>query len=212
MNALLTSDGLTNQTIIDIFTSLLPKPINEIKVVDIPTASKQLNRKAAIQNHVNQLLNLGCKTVDLVEISEGNKSDWMPYIDSADVIFVEGGDVYYLKDQIIASGLTQELPRLLQQKVYVGISAGSRVLNPDISVVAAYPDPSKSPDGLNITNYCIIPHMSSSKFPNRRPEDIEPLVSGAPYITYLIDDNSAVLVEGDSVSIIGEGNYREFRS
>ncbi len=212
MNLLLTSGGLRNDELRRNFVSLLSKAPSETKVAVIPTASKNMEGRDWFDRDIADLKSTGVGDVRTVEISELEKSEWLPQLETCDVIFVPGGDVYYLRDQVVRSGLGNELPRLLQSKIYVGISAGSRLLNPDISIAALHYDPSKNPEGLRITDFCIVPHMNSERFKDRTPEIIGGKVKDFPYTTYLIDDNTAVLVQGSMMQFVGGGDHVEFRS
>jgi len=54
---------------------------------------------------------------------------WLPQVEEADVLFVGGGNEFYLSYWMEKSGLFDLLPGLLGQGgVYVGSSAGSMVV------------------------------------------------------------------------------------
>jgi dipeptidase E len=56
---------------------------------------------------------------------------WVPWIQEADVLLVDGGDATYLHHWMRESGLADLLPSLTDT-VWVGISAGSMVMTPRI--------------------------------------------------------------------------------
>lgn len=211
MNLLLTSGGLRNEELRKVFIDMLQKPVDQVRVAVIPTASKSEAEQAYVKKDLADLLKTGIEQIDTVDISELNREEWLPKLESADVIFVVGGDVYFLRDWVVKSGLEDELPKLLQTKVYVGISAGSRLLNPDISVAALHYDPKKDPDGMHLVDFCIVPHMNSKVFTDRTPEQIAPKLESFPHTTYLLDDDSAVLVQGSMMQFVGGGKHVEFR-
>jgi dipeptidase E len=210
MKLLLTSGGIRNEKLKKAFLELLGKPVDQVSVAVIPTASKNEKDKAWFEKDIEDLKSTGVASVEMVDISELSKQEWLPKLESSDVIFVEGGDVYFLRDWAVKSGLADELPRLLQSKLYVGVSAGTRLLNPDISVAALYYDPDKNPDGLGLVDFCVIPHMNSERFSDRTPEAIEPKLKDFRYTTYLIDDNTAIKIEGSLMAFVGGGEYVEF--
>lgn len=211
MNLLLTSGGLRNEEIRKVFVDMLQKPVDEVRVAVIPTAAKNEAKKTYVQKDLADLKETGICQVETVDISELSRDEWLPKLESADVIFVVGGDVYFLRDWAVKSGLDHELPRLLQTKVYVGISAGSRLLNPDISIAALHYGPNKDPGGLHLVDFCIVPHMNSEVFNDRTPEQVAPKVEGFPHTTYLIDDDTAVLVQGSMMQFVGGGKHVEYR-
>lgn len=211
MKLLLTSGGLRNDELRRVFINLLPSAAEDIRVAVIPTASKNEGEKDWFLKDIADLKSTGVGSVKMVEISELPKKTWLAELEKADVIFVEGGDVYYLRDQAIASGFADELPRLLKDKLYVGVSAGTRLLNPDISVAALRYDPAKNPEGLHIVDFCVIPHMNSERFKDRTPKLIEQKLQDFGSTTYLIDDDTAILIEGSMMQFVGGGDYVEFR-
>lgn len=211
MNLLLTSGGLRNEELRQVFIALLDKDPEQTKVAVIPTASRHERNKDFLEKDLADLRLTGVQQIDIVELSELEKSEWLTRLEACDVIFVPGGDVYYLRDEVVRSGLGDELPKLLQKKTYVGISAGSRLLNPDISIAALYYDPTKDPEGLHITDFCIVPHMNSDKFKDRTPDVIKQKTKGFPHTTYLIDDDTAILVQGSMMQFVGGGKHVEFR-
>lgn len=54
-------------------------------------------------------------------------------MDEADILFFSGGNTYHLMEWVNKSGLKELLPEYLKTKVWVGISAGSMVTNPDLA-------------------------------------------------------------------------------
>lgn len=211
MNLLLTSGGLRTEELRKVFLNMLQKPTSEIRVAVIPTASKNEADQAYVQKDLADLQKTGVDQIDTVDISVLTRDEWLPKLESSDVIFVVGGDVYLLRDWAVKSGLEDELPKLLQSKIYVGISAGSRLLNPDISIAALYYDPKKDPEGLHLVDFCIVPHMNSKIFSDRTPEQVAPMLEGFPHTTYLIDDDTAILVQGSMMQFVGSGKHVEFR-
>src|SRR6478609_1233861 len=59
---------------------------------------------------------------------------WLPELQAADVILVGGGNTGYLSYWFRESGLADVLPGLLHHTVYVGASAGSVIMTPELQV------------------------------------------------------------------------------
>src|SRR5680860_576655 len=126
MKLLLTSNGLSNQSIVNALFELTGKPASETTIVFIPTA---MNVARGGKNwFINDLYNIkkqGFKFIDIVDISALPKEIWLPKIESGDVLFFSGGNTYHLMYWLKESGLAELLPELLKTRVYAGISAGS---------------------------------------------------------------------------------------
>lgn len=87
-----------------------------------------------------------------------------------DFIYVSGGNTFYLLQELKKSNADQLLAEQIENgKIYIGVSAGSMVLSPDISYVELIDDSSKAPDltdfaGLGILPFSPLPHFKSEPF------------------------------------------------
>jgi dipeptidase E len=209
MKLLLTSGGLRNPAITDAMLDLVEKPADALNIAFIPTAMNvETGDKRWAIDHMLRLRDLGCKMLDIVEIAAVSKEIWLPRLQAADVLFVNGGHTVYLMQKMNKSGLAEELPKLLEDRVYVGVSAGSHVASPDLRFKSD--DPGKFMKALHLVDFGVQVHMNSSDLPfdkseealRRRIQEVAP-----PYPVYGLDDEMAVKVDGENVSVVGEGEY-----
>ncbi|HEU5187361.1 MAG TPA: Type 1 glutamine amidotransferase-like domain-containing protein [Candidatus Saccharimonadales bacterium] len=212
MKLLLTSGGLRNQTLIKTLLELTGKPAEELKVAFIPTAmNTEPGDKGWAIDQLIRIRDMGVKQLDIVDVSAVPKNIWLPRLEEADVVFVNGGNTTHLMTCFNNSGLTPEFPRLLKEKVYVGVSAGSYVATPDLRFNSD--NVKEVLDGLKLIDFGLQVHMNSPKFPlakseqvvKERVEKMQP-----PYVVYGLDDQMAVKVDGDKMEIVGEGKYLKF--
>ena len=136
-------------------------------------------------------------------------------MEQADIIFFEGGNTYHLMEWINKSGLVKILPELLKTKVYVGLSAGSMVTNPDLDVRLSqviYGEDFErvTMAGLNYVDFYFLPHLNSPYFPARMEENIKKTARGLTRKIYALDDQSALKITDGRVEIISEGKYLAF--
>ena len=112
------------------------------------------------------------------------------------------------------SGLKELLPELIKTRVYAGISAGSCITGPTIynSVQNLFGEKYelKIKKGLNLVNLQIIPHLNSPYFTKIREENLEVASKDLTEPVYAIDDDSAVIVDGDKIEIVSEGKWKKF--
>ncbi|WP_259068599.1 Type 1 glutamine amidotransferase-like domain-containing protein [Mucilaginibacter sp. X4EP1] len=134
MRLLLTSNGISNQSIQNALVELLGKPIAESNALFIPTAIYPFAFGARYAwnpisgNTQSPFCNLGWKSIGLLELTalpSIQKEIWMQAVLETDALLVWGGDPIYLSYWLRESGLADLLPSLLQKMVYVGVSAGS---------------------------------------------------------------------------------------
>ncbi len=214
MKLLLTSGGITNKSIADALFDLVGKKPEDTSLVFVPTASNvEIGDK---EWFIDDLLNLkeqNFKSIDIADISAVEEKIWRPKFEEADVLFFEGGNTYHLMEWINKSGLTEILPEMLKTKVYVGVSAGSMVTNPDlalkISQIVYEEDFDKTEDmkGLGFVDFYFLPHLNSEYFKKLREDNIREVTKGMKAKVYALDDNSALKIVDGKVEIISEGKW-----
>ena len=177
---LLTSNGIRNGVLKSAFADLVGKRFGAARVVFIPTASV-----AASGDHgwfiedLSRLHDLGWREFDVLELNGLPAQMVLERLRHADVIYAEGGNHYHLANSISANGLAEEMAAILEEKVYVGVSAGSMIFSKNLSEQTgqAFDEQddlrilgeteARSPFGL--FDWYLKPHMNSAIFPNRTP-------------------------------------------
>jgi dipeptidase E len=214
MKLLLTSSGITNDSIANALFELTGKKAEETTVVFIPTASniEQGDKDWFITDLIN-LKKQGFKSIEITDISAVDEKIWKPSLERADVLFFEGGNTYYLMRWLNKSGLSKLLPELLKDKVYVGVSAGSMVTNPDFSLKLSqiiYEEDMLETEelkGLNFVDFYFLPHLNSEWFRKMRRENIKKVGKEINRTIYALDDNSALKIIDDKIEVISEGEW-----
>jgi len=207
MKLLLTSAGINNPTL----TKALKKWTKDIdiKIAFIPTAANvEEGNKDWLKNDYNDCLKLG--TLDIVDISKLDKDIWLPRLKKANIIVVGGGNTEYLMKCIVSSGLKKELPELLKNRVYVGISAGSIVMSKTLNASSEflYGDESKKAvGGLGYVNFNVRPHLNSEHFPRVKDSILKKVVTKLDGDTYALDNSSAIVVDDEKISVVSEGKW-----
>jgi dipeptidase E len=211
MKLLLTSAGLTNKSIIKALHGLAGK---ELRFAFIPTSSNALDEEKGwlVKNFVE------CESLgefDIVDISAIPKKLWLPRLKKANVIVMGGGSALYLIEKLRESGLDKELPALLTERVYVGISAGSIVLSRNIMASSKYiygPAPEEAPAGLGYVDFYFQPHLNSKFFPKARLKTLEPIARQFKHDYYIGDDNTAIVVNEKDIKVVSEGKWKLFKN
>ncbi|MEO7349118.1 MAG: Type 1 glutamine amidotransferase-like domain-containing protein [Terrimesophilobacter sp.] len=221
---LLTSSGISNQSITDALVELLGKPIAESNALFIPTgiypfpSGAGMAWQAISGTAQSPLCELGWKSLGVLELTALptiRRENWVPAVEQADALLVWGGDVLYLTHWMRESGVAELLPTL-PNLVYVGVSAGSIAVTPfncdaefDLTFV---PDGSDMAVGaeraLGLVEFTLFPHLDRPDMPDTTLVNIEKWASGIPVPTYAIDDDTAIKVDGDSVEVISEGSWK----
>jgi dipeptidase E len=230
MKLLLTSLGITNHSIRRALHELTGKPIAKTDLAYIPSAIHAMPDGGVYAwDRVRKQFELGWRKVALLELTafpSMEKAHWLNQLQEADVILVDGGNTPYLSHWLYASGLAAELPRLLENRVYVGVSAGSLIVSHGLHIdkqelhnTGMYKDdqygdiapPNAGSDKtLRLVPFTLRPHLGVDYFEHVSMEDMERQAAMVDTPLYAIDDQTAIRVEDGVVTVISEGDWRLF--
>jgi dipeptidase E len=214
---LLTSAGIKNPSIHDALIELLGKPIAECSALCIPTASygHPMAGPGRAWNFISgqepacPMIELGWKSMGVLELTAlpSLKTErWIPWVQAADVLLVNGGDPMYLGYWMRESGLADLLPSL--PAVWVGLSAGSMVMTPSIGPdFVRWTPPSGGDETLGVVDFSIFPHLDHPMLPENTLADAERWAAEIPRPAYAIDDETAIRVVDGVVDVISEGHW-----
>ncbi len=219
MKLLLTSAGIKNPSIQNALLDLLGRPIAECSALCIPTASYALPwgatsawRFISGQEPDCPMCELGWKSLGVLELTalpSLDKSLWVPLVQETDVLLVNGGDPLYLSYWMRQSGLADLLPSL--RAVYVGLSAGSMVMAPNIGEdFVGWKPPTGGDETLGLVDFAMFPHLDHEDLPHNTMAHAEKWAAGMPMPTYAMDDETAIKVVDGAVEVISEGHWKRF--
>ena len=230
MKLLLTSGGIRNTSIHNALVDLLGKPITESSALYIPTGVYANPNGAVIAARLirgefgapfsqfmtasdfHPMCGLGWKSLGILELTalpSINKDNWVPLLQETDVLLVEGGDALYLAYWMRQTGLADLLPTLRPETVYVGLSAGSMVLTPNIGEeFVGWLPPTGGDKTLGLVDFAIAPHLDYPTFPENSMAELEKWAAKMSVPAYLIDDQTAIQVVDGAVDVISEGHWK----
>jgi dipeptidase E len=243
MRALLTSSGIKNRSIHDALVDLLGKPIAEANALFIPTAiypfpgGAGMAWRAICGQGPSPLAGLGWKSLGVLELTalpSIEQAAWVPAVRQADALLVWGGDPLFLANWMRRSGLTELLPTLRSEAVYVGVSAGSMATA--ATFVETYHKPHRSNEaalksedvvfstaqgdidrtlvtgqGAGLVDFAIIPHLEHPDHPDASLANAERWAARIPAPTYAIDDETAIRVVDGAAQVVSEGHWKLFQ-
>lgn len=219
MKLLLTSAGISNTSIRNALVDLLGKPIADSSALFIPTAIYAIEGGADIIRKVicgtlgDPFCELGWKSLGILELTalpSMKKELWLTKLQEADALLVGGGDCQYLCYWMKQSGLSELLPSLLSNTVYVGLSAGSMIMTSYGTTYGNHTLPAESDKSLGFVDFAIHPHLEHEWFPENSLANLEKLASTIPLPSYAIDDNTAIKVTDTNIEVISEGQWKLF--
>jgi len=217
---LLTSAGIKNPSIHDALVGLLGKPIDRSNALCIPTATYAFPGGAAgawrliSGRAASPLCELGWKSMGVLELTalpSIERSIWIDAVEETDALLVGGGDPLYLSYWIEQSGLGDLLPSL-SNMVWVGVSAGSLVMGPQVGggFVSGSPVTTGDDRALGLVDFAMFPHLNHEAMPDFSMAAAELWAAGLTVPAYAIDDETAIRVVDDAVDVISEGHWKLF--
>ena len=165
MNVFLTSQA---SNVLHKISALLPKSPSEYRVAFIPTAAKPYGDAPWMHTDKNELLALGFKVKDL-ELDTASREEVKVAVAEADIIFVAGGNTFYLLEKAKQSGFDVTVKKAVSDgKIYIGSSAGSVLAAPDIKYVELFDDPDEAnlenTQSLGLVHFAVLPHVGNPKY------------------------------------------------
>lgn len=184
---LLSSTGFDNMKIAEELLRLVDKSPKEIKVLFDTTASINDIHEYYVNESRNQLIDIGIKKENIIEISLNKEIDCKS-LNNIDIIYVCGGNINYLLKKIREKNFDTILKEMLNNgKVYFGVSAGSAILGAK----------TKYTDGLNIIDVIVHLHYcdTDKELLKRYASQIENKI-------ICLTDNQALRIVSDEYTII----------
>ena len=132
MNVLLTSCGLETSVIEQAFQKMLSREPTQIKAMFIPTAAISPDAIEVLPKCLNDLLRCGIvrENIFVYDLHDDVNTDLS---ETYDVIYLCGGDPYYLLKRVREQGFDKKLELFIKHDgIVVGVSAGSTIFANDI--------------------------------------------------------------------------------
>ena len=218
MKLLLTSGGVTNASIRGALVGLLGKPTADATALCIPTAQwgHPMCGPVSARGFVSGappwggLTSMEWKSLGLLELSALptiGAERWVPWVEDADVLLVDGGDATYLCHWMRQSGLA-DLLATLPETVWVGVSAGSMVMTPRIGDDFVMWPSATDDRTLGIVDFSIFPHLDNPDLPRNTMANAEAWAADLSGPAYAIDDETALKVVDGAVEVVSEGHWK----
>jgi dipeptidase E len=150
-----------------------------------------------------KLVDLGFSIIDL-PLKGKNISEVKEILDQVDIIFVSGGNTFYLLHESNKSGFTELVPNYVNNGViYVGGSSGSYIACPTIEA-AGWTNSDRNVVNLqNLTAMNMVPCIIKAHFVKEKSEAIKQAMVGCKYPVKILTDNQALLVKDEEYRVIG---------
>lgn len=189
--------------VMDKIVKQLEKPVSETKMLFIPTASNPYKNKEWLWQDKEKLSDLGfiIKQLDLESVQRNNLKEMC---EEADILFMAGGDIFFLMQKIISSGLLEIInSNVFNNCAFIGSSAGSIVTGPDLEPYQIFYSDNKANTenyaGLSLVNFLVLVHNNNPKYQICNDKIMDSY--SKKYKIYSLDDEQFISIQGDKIEI-----------
>lgn len=200
---LLTSKGMKVPSMRDEVLKLISKPPQEIKLACINTASKNSSTSEWVIEDNEGLEKLGFN-IEEIDIEGKTESELLGLLKDKDIIYVQGGDPFFLLKHIRLSGFDNVVKELMQKGViYVGFSAGTYIACPSLEM-ALWHKPERERHGItDLTGMDLVPMLICVHFEESRREAYLQGMKSTKYQTKILNDEQSLLFKDGKCELVG---------
>ena len=209
MKLLLASSTIPSDYLKQLPPSLLPSK-TAITVGFIATAADLSTDKWYVQKAREEIIALGLQ-IQEVDLKNQNANSLYTVLSVCDIIYVSGGNTFYLLDWVRKSGFDLIIRQLLAEgKIYASSSAGSYIACPTIET-ATWKDQDTNTIGLkNLTGMGFVPFLIFAHFEEQWRHMIEMETKRTSYPLVALHDGQAITVLDDDIKVIGDGERTSY--
>ncbi len=207
----LSSAGLPSENVAD-FLEFYGKDPKGDKVAFIPTATNADEDASWVDNVRKELTDLGFILTE-VDIEKTHHQELSDVLSQQDVIFVNGGNTFYLLYWARVSGFDKIVAELIKQgKFYIGLSAGTILVGNSVETAnwKGWDDPTI----VNLDNWNGLGLVDFDTFVHYNPDHktiIEQKINNLKGKLICLTDQQAVAVIDDQYKIVGPGEKLELK-
>lgn len=204
MRLFLTSSGFPeeNRKLREEFFHLINKNPEMIKLAFVPTASSLEEDRSFMLAAKKELEGLGILAGNIIDLNLDRQVSFEE-LKNFDVIFVDGGNTFYLLEKTRKSGFDLAIKEYLEKDLgaYVRVSAGTILAGPNIEIAEPWDDKSiinlEDTKGLGLIDVAYSPHYVEAE-----EKILKPYKEKADYkIEELRDGEAAVFDNGNFLFI-----------
>lgn len=186
---------------------LLTKSPEKTNVAHITTAASPKKNPEYLYRDKKQMVEAGFQVED-IDIEGKNEKELRRILADKDIIYVQGGEGYYLLKHAYKSGFDKVVKDLLNEgKIYIGVSAGSYILCPTLEMHHwKKKDKERNKYGLRSDKALnLVPFLITVHYKDEFQEDIKRGIEKSAYPVKVLRDDQAILIQDDKVKLVGEG-------
>ena len=191
-----------------VFAKCIDEPLAGKSLTFIPAASAVEKFTFYVKAAKKAFEKTGVR-VDVLDIINASREEVAATIEKNDLLYIAGGNTFFLLQELKKSGADKAVREHIRKgKLYIGESAGTIILAPDIEYAKDYDDPKKAPgldgyDALKVLDFYPLPHYT--EFPFKK--GVEKIISENESlgenrkVMYPFTNKQALLIIGNKVTL-----------
>ncbi len=201
MNMLLSSIG---KTAIENINLVCNKKLGDIKLAWVITAAKSDSDACFLDEDLQCMLEYGI-TPHIYDISKKTLSDFHRDLDDFDVIFMEGGNTFYIMKRIRQTGFDKYLNEWVNDgKAYIGASSGSYIVCPSIEM-SLWKKPNRNRYGFEgLTGLGYVNFLITAHYKEEYRDFVQKGAQKSKYPLKILKDGQALLIKDGEVEMLGD--------
>lgn len=202
----LTSGGVRFPAIRSEFIKLIPKPLSSVNLAYVTTASKVSSDTSFVSKDRDVLKELGINLIE-IDISGKSEDDLRKLFSNIDIVYMQGGNGFYLLSEVYRTGFDKVLNELLDFGVlYVGVSAGTYIACPTIEMHEWKAKKDNHYGLKSMKALGLVPFLISVHYAEKYRENVIKGIENTDLDVRILTDEQAILVEGENVKFLGVGD------
>lgn len=191
--------------VLDKLVPLLSKSPKELSVLFIPTGADPYKSREWMDDDRNKLVELRFNVSDF-DLNGKKEDEVRQVLLKTNIAFVAGGNTFYLLEKVRQSRFDKVVKDLIKKDlIYIGSSAGSVILGPNIEPMKYLDDPSKAPSlsdysGMGLVDFVLLPHFDNKKYDDAYKKLMKEYKN--IYKLQPLADNQAIIVNGNEIKIV----------
>ena len=145
--------------------------------------------------------------VQILDVSKASEAEAKAKIGAAQVLYVNGGNTFYLLRELKKKGLAGLIADRVRsgELIYVGESAGAMIAAPSVEYASVMDDTgdygAAAQTGLDLVKFYPVPHYGEEPFVQSAAEILK--IYGGKLNLTPINNAEAIAVHGDKFEILG---------
>ena len=201
MRLVLTSSGIQGK--VARYLERLAGPFKPMKVAVITSATLDSSAWVYVGDVKKELVKSGFKR-DSIKVFTLDKRFPVSAFDKHDVVYSCGGNTFLIRDRMRKTGFDKAIQRFVKRNgIYVGVSAGSIIAGPDITI-AGWGSEGDTND-IRLKNMKGLGFCDIAVFPHYRPvlrKEVQGFRKKAPYPVVELADGQALFLWDDETKLV----------